>query len=490
MSTLKFSLKLFAEITLKSDSVRKNMTKILCQNLRTLMRKQGLSADVQNRWNSLIVVVNSNAEAVRRQAIQLLTLTPGIGSVLEIEEHEFTELEEAYQHTLAAYRNQLDGKTFCVRIKRSGNHNFKSNQAEAYMGAGFLRDTPALKVDLKQPEVLIQLEIRNNKVQLVKNNFKGLGGFPLGSQGEVLSLISGGFDSTVSSYLMNRRGLKTHFCFFNLGGLAHEQGVKQVANFLWDKYGASHKVKFITVPFEGVVTEILTQVDSTQMGVVLKRMMLRAACAVARKYRISALVTGEAIAQVASQTITNLNVIDAVADRMVLRPLAAMDKQDIIDIARRIGTESFAATMPEYCGVISVNPTIVGDFDKVAAAESQFDMAVLDAAIAQSKNEKIDQVLATGPADLINLELVSSPALQDVILDIRHPNEVEGAELNLNNPVLSLPFYQLDSQLALLLKDHPQQRFLLYCHKGIMSKLHAHKLNQQHPGRFAVFIDS
>ena len=121
--------------------------------------------------------------------------------------------------------------------------------------------------------------------------------------------------------------------------------------------------------------------------------MLRAACAIAENNHISALVTGEAVAQVASQTITNLNVIDEVADRMVLRPLAAMDKQDIINIARRIGTETFAAKMPEYCGVISVNPTVVGDREKVAIAESKFDFSVLEAAIYNTKYERIDAVL-------------------------------------------------------------------------------------------------
>lgn len=487
-----FSLKIFAEINLKSDSVRKNITKILCQNLRTLFKRQGLSADVQNRWNSLIVVVNSTGAEARRQAINLLTTTPGIGQVLEIEEQDFTTLEAARELMVAKYAAQVNGQTFCVRIKRSGSHAFSSHQAEAFIGAGFIEQNPNLKVNLNNPDVLIAAEIRNNKLQLVQNKFQGLGGFPLGSQGEVLSLISGGFDSTVSSYLMNRRGLKTHFCFFNLGGDAHEVGVKQVAHFLWDKYGASHKVRFISVPFEAVVAEILTKVDSAQMGVVLKRMMLRAASALARKNNIAALVTGEAIAQVASQTITNLNVIDSVADRMVLRPLVAMDKQDIINLARKIGTESFAAVMPEYCGVISVNPTIVGDFTKVEEAESAFNFEVLDAAIRASKHEKIDKVLAEQPSEQLELEQVSKLGAKDVVVDIRHPNEAEGAELSLaaEQNLISVPFYRLEQEVSALQKSFPEHRFLLYCHKGIMSRLHAQRLNQKLGGGFGVYLAS
>ena len=258
---------------------------------------------------------------------------------------------------------------------------------------------------------------------MIRQQINGLGGYPLGSQGEVLSLISGGFDSTVASYLMTRRGLKTHFCFFNLGGSAHEIGVKQVAHYLWSTYGESHKVKFISVPFEEVVTEILTKVETSQMGVVLKRMMLRAASRLAHRANIPALVTGEAVAQVASQTITNLAVIDEVSDHMVLRPLAAMDKQDIINIARRIGTEAFAANMPEYCGVISVNPTTVGDRKKLYAAEEPFDMTVLDNALKQAKVERIDQVVTEAESGLDDVPVVDTPALADVVVDIRHPSE-------------------------------------------------------------------
>src|SRR5690606_18540225 len=111
---------------------------------------------------------------------------------------------------------------------------------------------------------------------------------------------------------------------------------KEVAHFLWEKYGASHRVKFVTVPFEGVVSEILTKVDNAYMGVILKRMMYRAATVVARGLEVNALVTGESVAQVSSQTLINLGVIDDVADLLTLRPLAVMDKGDIIDIARAI----------------------------------------------------------------------------------------------------------------------------------------------------------
>lgn len=491
---MKFVIKLFPEIMVKSDSVRRQITKILRSNLRSQFKRHAISADVQNRWDSLIVVLDprhDDDESARRQALRILTHTPGIGGSLEIEEFDFDTLHDAYQHVRDCYRKRLSGKTFCVRLKRTGHHDFNSHEAEIYMGGHLLQETDAHSVSLKHPEVLVQAEIRNQKIHVVKKQHRGIGGFPLGSQGEVLSLISGGFDSTVSSYLMMRRGLKTHYCFFNLGGSAHEIGVKQVAHYLWSSYSESHRVKFVTVPFEDVVTEILRNVDTAQMGVVLKRMMLRAASQIADSLNLPALVTGEAVAQVASQTITNLAVIDRVCDHMVLRPLASMDKQDIIDIARRIGTETFAANMPEYCGVISVNPTIVGDRRKVDEAESTFDFSVLDRALQAASYRRIDEVLQGIDSGLETVEIINTPSLKDVVIDIRHPHEVEDTPLSFtSNTVLCVPFYDLEQRIHALQAQYAGSRFLLYCQKGTMSKIHAHHLNQNNQGRFAVYLDA
>lgn len=485
--SMHFVIKLFPEITIKSRPVRKQITKILRQNLQTLFRKHSLSADVQNRWDSLVVVLNHDDDTSRRQAVQILTHTPGIGSVLEIAEFAFTTLDAAYQRVKEAYTDEIAGKTFCVRIKRAGQHDFTSHQAEIYMGGGLLKETEATAVSLKNPDVIVKAEIRNDKVQVVRQQLMGIGGYPLGSQGEALSLISGGFDSTVASYLMIRRGIKTHYCFFNLGGSAHEIGVKQVSHYIWSNYSESHRVKFITVPFEGVVEEILKNIDTAQMGVVLKRMMLRAASRVAERLNLPAVVTGESVAQVASQTITNLAVIDKVSDHMVLRPLAAMDKPEIIDISRRIGTESFAANMPEYCGVISVRPTTVGDMAKVVKTEKDFDFSVLDEALENAKVERIDDVLTGEESGLQDVDLISTPAISDVVIDIRHPNEVADAPLMLtNNEVMNIPFYELDSRVG---EFDANTRYLLYCQKGTMSKIHAHHLTAEGKGCFAVFVD-
>ena len=219
--------------------------------------------------------------------------------------------------------------------------------------------------------------------------------------------------------------------------------------------------------------------------VVLKRMMLRAAAEVARRMDVSALVTGESVAQVSSQTLANLSVIDEVTEMLVLRPLITMDKLDIIRLAAEIGTEEFAKNMPEYCGVISDRPTTRATRERIAQEESAFDFAVLEQAINEREILKIDQVMASQKT-VADVDLVAVPNVDDIIIDIRHPDEAEKRPLALtNNSVEHIAFYELMSQLDKLDRG---QSYLLYCEQGSMSQLHASHLKGMGFDRIAVYL--
>jgi thiamine biosynthesis protein ThiI len=417
-----------------------------------------------------------------------LACTPGIAKFLHVEKYPRTDLDAMLDLALEYYREKLVGKTFAVRCKRNGKHSFKSTDVERHVGAGLSAQTEAAGVKLKGPDVTVLLEVRDDSVFMVRDQRDGLGGFPLGCQDSVLSLISGGFDSSVSSYLCVKRGLQTHYCFFNLGGRAHEFAVKEVALFLWMKYHSSHRVKFISVPFEGVVEEILEKVDSSQMGVILKRMMLRCAAQIAAGLHIEALVTGESVAQVSSQTLANLAVIDLVTDCLVLRPLATTDKQQIIDTARVIGTEEFSKDMPEYCAVISNKPTTRAKLHRIEREEARFDFAVLDAAIGSAKHQLITDLVADLDGESAEVKIVETLNSDCTVIDIRHPEEAEIKPLILeaeNQPGerLNIPFYQLRSGFADLDKN---KSYLLYCGKGMMSRLHAANLMDEGFANVAV----
>jgi thiamine biosynthesis protein ThiI len=220
------------------------------------------------------------------------------------------------------------------------------------------------------------------------------------------------------------------------------------------------------------------------MGVILKRMMLRAAEKIAVTNKIPAIVTGEAIAQVSSQTMTNLAVINAVTEGLVLRPLATTDKEDIIALSREIGTEDYARTMPEYCGVISDRPTTEAKMHKILAEEDNFNFEVLNKAIDDCQVTGIDKVLESAK-NMHDIEMVATPAIEDVILDIRHPMEQEKAPLELtNNKIFRLPFFEIAKKFPTL---DDSRKYLLYCDKGIMSQLQTQELMEQGYKNVAVY---
>ena len=466
---MKFIIKLFPEIMIKSDSVRKRFIKILTSNIRNVLLRETENVAVIRNWDFIEVRAKVAEEAP--MVLDLLQRTPGIHHILEVEEYPFETMHDIFEQTLAQVRPQLEGKTFCVRVRRKGKHEFRSLDVERYVGGGLNQHIESARVKLTQPDVTIRIDIEHDKMLLVKARHEGLGGYPIGTQEDVLSLISGGFDSGVSSYMLIRRGSRVHYCFFNLGGAAHEIGVKQMAYHIWSRYSTSHKVRFVAINFENVVGEILEKVDNGQMGVVLKRMMVRAASKVAQRFDIQAIVTGEALGQVSSQTLTNLRLIDKAADALVLRPLITHDKEQIIAMAKTIGTDDIAKSMPEFCGVISKNPTVKAIESRILEEEGHFNFDVLEEAVQQAQYLDIREIAQQTEQEVTSVETTSELGENDVILDIRSPEETEESPFTLEGVTVKVfPFYKLSSQFGSL--DQSKQ-YLLYCQRGVMSKLQA-----------------
>ncbi len=466
---MRYIVKLFPEIMVKGASVKKKMTRQLADNLRRSLESVEAASQVKWFLDKIEVAVEDGQANL---AEQVLLNTPGVEQVLRVQQVRVQpdSLEEISGHVLAAVKQRIEGKTFVVRAKRKGQHPFNSQEIERAVGGYLLSNEEAKGVDLHAPQVRVELELENNTLSIVEARMKGLGGYPLGTQGEALSLISGGFDSSVASYLTLRRGIKPHFIFFNLGGAAHEMGVQQVAFYLWRRFARSHRLKFISIPFEEVVEGLLTEVDDSYMGVMLKRLMLKAAEQVAEEMGIDALITGESVAQVSSQTLRNLALIDTATTKLVLRPLAMMDKPEIIQLADHIGVRAFAETMPEYCGVISRNPVTHGSFKRLAQVEKKFDFARLERAIANKQVYAVDELVKT-INDRQAVEVVHKVFEGAEVIDIRKPEEAQARPLPEAHH--HIPFYQLKQRFPSL----PQDRaYLLYCTQGVLSQLHGEYL--------------
>jgi thiamine biosynthesis protein ThiI len=465
-STQKFILKLFPEIMVKGSSAKKQMVGQLYNNLLKLLGE--INSDIKIKKFSDKLEVVTPIEVVDKVRTRLFN-TSGIEQILEALQFDNIDTLDAIKaKTCEIVAEELEGKTFVVRAKRTGSHPFNSMDIERGVGGYILANSKAKGVNLSNPQTQVRIELINNQLNIITKRHEGLGGYPIGTQGDILSLMSGGFDSTVASYLTMKRGIKTHFIFFNLGGIAHEIGVKQVSFFLWSKFGASHRVKIISVPFDDVLSEIFRSTPETYMGVTLKRLMLMASEKIADEMGIDALLTGESVAQVSSQTLRNLALIDQATTKLVLRPLSTMNKPDIINLATKIGTRRFAENMPEYCGVISKNPITHGSFKRMERVSQRFNYNVLDKAVEDAKTIFVDEVIDDVTNDA-PIEVISD--LQDdfVIIDIRGENE----PIKTSCETLNIPFYKLKTEF----KKLPQDReYLLYCERGVMSQLHAQYL--------------
>jgi thiamine biosynthesis protein ThiI len=456
------------------------MSKVLQRNIRNVLNRSAVKVKIQDCWDKLVVRLDETdgpCPRSSREVAEMLCRIPGIHNVMETEEYEYSSMHDIYEKTAAVYGPQIAGKTFCVRVKRKGKQEFRSIDVEKYVGGGLNQNFPSAGVKLKDPDMVITLEIDNDRLFLITGIYEGLGGYPLSTQEEVLSLISGGFDSGVSSYMFIRRGCRVHYLFFNMGGNAHEIGVKQESYYIWDKFASSHKVRFISVPFEKMVGEILTKTDHSVRGVILKRMMMRIASIIAKKLKAGALVTGESLGQVSSQTLTNLSVIDRVTDTLILRPLIVTDKQDIIDKARDIGTIHFAETMPEYCGVISDRPTVKADVAFVEAEESKIDMSLIEE-LAEASVWMDIRDIPEDTKEMIGgeVEITDYAASNEVVVDIRAQDEIDAKPLVTDKPHLTIPFFKISSEFANL---DQTKTYLLYCEKGVMSKMQAMYLKDQ-----------
>lgn len=474
---MKLIVRLFPEISIKSRPVRNRLIKLLQSNIINVGRHRNIEFHVSAQWDKLIVRVGEiNDNSMRAEVIKELSRIPGIHSFLEVKEFEFTSFDDIFNNAKDIYGPQILNKTFAVRVKRRGNHEFTSQQAERQIGGMFKQAFANKGVSLSNPDVTINIEIDSQKCYLITDKHQGLGGYPIGSLGSSISLISGGFDSGVSTFYAIRRGLRVNYLFFNMGGTAHEIGVKTESYYLWDKYASSHRVKFITVPFEPIVGQILERTHHCVRGVILKRMMVRVASKLAQKLDCEGLVTGESLGQVSSQTLTNLSHIDCVSDTLILRPLTMYDKQDIINEAELIGTADFAKSMPEYCGVISDHPNVCPKRSFVEEQEALMDSDLVDKVLDATRVMDIKDIPNDTTKLETNLEFTSELASNEVVIDVRAPDEVEREPLTVvGHDVLVIPFYKIAKEFESLDK---LKTYALYCAQGVMSHMQAAQLKQ------------
>lgn len=251
---------------------------------------------------------------------------------------------------------EANPKNFKIETNRA-NKLFPKNSLETSkeVGAYVVYHMNGLEVKVKNPECLVNVEIRENAyIYTTKDKIKGVGGLPYGINGSTMLMLSGGIDSPVAGYLMARRGVELHCVYYHSHPYTSERAKDKVKDLAKILATYTERVNLHIVPFTEIQMAIINCCREDELTIIMRRFMMRVACSLSEKYGIQSVSSGESIGQVASQTMEGLMVSNDCADRPVFRPLIAMDKTDIMDIAREIGTYETSILPYEDCCTIFV----------------------------------------------------------------------------------------------------------------------------------------
>lgn len=300
-------------------------------------------------------------------------------SVAGVTEKDLEKIEESVLEFLGDDLRAV--RTFKVNAKRSDKKfAYKSPEICREVGGYILSKIPSLKVDVHNPELTVTVEVRDKHVFVHGNQLKGAGGMPVGSSGRAALLLSGGIDSPVAGYMMAKRGLvltAVHFAAPPYTSPRAELKVKKLASIV-ARY--SGRINLAVVPFTEIQEHIKDNCPEELFTVIMRRLMMKIAQRIARKDKCQALITGESLGQVASQTIGAIACTDAVATMPVFRPCIGMDKEEIIAIARRIGTFGTSILPFEDCCTVFTprHPKTRPELEKVIEQEKRYDYKALE----------------------------------------------------------------------------------------------------------------
>jgi thiamine biosynthesis protein ThiI len=339
----------YAELSLKGKN-RKQFEQKLERNIREVLK--GFEAiKVKRSFGRMFVKLNGEEEATVCQKLQTVfgihSLSPSIKIALsekEISEGALWAAEDA----LPSGRG-----TFKVSVRRT-NKDFPigSQEMNKVIGGHILRNMNEISVDVHNPDVELKVEIRSEAAYISSKVLKGAGGLPVGTSGKVLLMLSGGIDSPVAGYLALKRGVTLEAIHFHSPPFTNERAKQKVEDLVKVLTQFGGTIKLHIVPFTDVQTLIHKQVPDNYEMTVTRRFMLRIAEKIAKVHHAKAIVNGESLGQVASQTLDSMYTINSVTNLPVLRPLITMDKLEVIEQARKIGTYDISILPYEDCCTI------------------------------------------------------------------------------------------------------------------------------------------
>lgn len=357
----------YGELTTKKEN-RKVFIKRLVQNIKNVLKNFDITINY-DRVRMYIFVDNSKIDEVANKLSKIF----GIHSIVIC--HRVDNNTDSIKNKVLEILEKEKFQTFKVETKRA-NKNFEIHSMEFNnIIGGLVLKNFECKVDVHNPELIVHIEIRNEGTFIYTNEIKGNGGYPVGIQGKGLLMLSGGIDSPVAGYLALKRGVNVECLYFQSPphtSVEAKNKVIKLANII-NEYSGNIKVH--VVPFTKIQEAIYEHCNPEYMITIMRRMMYRIADIYAKKIGCDIIINGESIGQVASQTTTSMAVINSVTNMPIIRPVACMDKLEIISIAKKINTYETSILPYEDCCTIFLprHPVINPKIDKCERSEQNFD---------------------------------------------------------------------------------------------------------------------
>ncbi len=368
----------YGEIILKGLN-RPVFEEKLIGNIKSAIYKFGKAKVLKSQGRIYIEPEEENYEF--DLVMQRVTKVFGVVSVSPVWKIE-TDYEQIKSYALKMATELVDFKgykTFKVETKR-GNKRFPMQSPEICndVGGYILENVNGLSVDVHKPDFIIYIEVRENSY-IYSETIKGHGGMPLGSNGKAMLLLSGGIDSPVAGWMMGKRGVELEAIHFYSYPYTSERAKQKVIDLAKILAGYCGKIHLHIVPFTEIQLAINDNCPEDQLTIIMRRIMMQIAEQIARNSNAMALVTGESMGQVASQTMHGLYCTDAAVNMPVFRPLIGMDKVEVVDIARKIDTFETSILPYEDCCTVFVakHPQTKPKLDKIMLSESKVDFEPL-----------------------------------------------------------------------------------------------------------------
>ena len=359
----------FGELNTKGKN-KKEFIRTLAVNIKNAL-KDFKELSFETRYDHIYVGLNNSAYEPVLERLQDVSGIYALSLVYRCEK----DINIIKESALALIREE-EGQTFKVKVKR-GDKSFPliSDEITRIVAGHILRNSPNLKVDVHNPDILLQIEVRQEAAYIFTKTVLGAGGYPLGVGGKTMHMLSGGIDSPVAAYLMMKRGVSIECIHFASPPYTQQGVIYKLEDLLKVLNHFQARIRLHIVPFTKIQEAIYDNAPESYCITLMRRMMFRLAAALAKRRNCPVISSGESIGQVASQTLQSMHVINEVTNTPIIRPLATTDKTEIIKISRKIGTYDISIRPYEDCCTIFTPkaPKTAPHLDEAEEFEKKFD---------------------------------------------------------------------------------------------------------------------